>query len=148
MKHKIFLVPVCGLIFFLLGFSNDLNVQHFPNASLAGKYHYEYDHCQDPKVKNKADCKCAWGQSWPEEKLLVLDQNGTFVLEQLKPQGGFEVLPVNGKWERAEDGVLILSGRQFEGTDYAYYFLKTFSIFNGNLIEKNSLAKAPWIKQN
>ena len=156
MRHKIFLFPTFGLVFFLLGFSNDLNVHQFSNTSLAGKYHYEYDHCKtDPKSKNDEDCISGW--HFIEEKLLLLNEDGTFVLEQLQPQGGFEVLPVKGRWNVSAEGVLFLSGAQYYETEYLYFFEKIFSTFNGYIIEKDNRKQknrkksnpiVPWIKQN
>jgi hypothetical protein len=145
MKNKLFLSA--GFFF------SFLSAYCFSADSLAGKYLYKYQHQKSNSIKQKQTVISGWDYNAEDRtELLTLNANGTFEMERISPQGGFWVVPVTGSWKISAEGVLILSGPQYYDGDYLYFFQKTFSIFNGNLTEKNSENKkskppVPWIKQ-
>ncbi|MBC7861949.1 MAG: hypothetical protein IAF38_03190, partial [Bacteroidia bacterium] len=131
MKNKIFLAAA-----FLFSF---LSVYCFSADPLAGKYLYKYEPLKTGHhKKGKHYPVVGWDYNDEDRtELLTLNPDGTFILEWLAPLGGPEFLPPKGKWKTTAEGVLVLWGDQYYENEYLYYFEKTFSIFKGNLIERD-----------
>lgn len=98
--------------------------------NLPGKYRLVF-HSNPPP-------KSGWDYNYREE-LMVLTTDSNFIIERVRPQGGFQVVPQTGTWTYTNDKVILDSGREF-------IFVKNGLIEPCNK-ERNDLSNVLWKKE-
>lgn len=115
------------LAFFQVQQGNDTNV--------TGQYRLKYS----PKTHTSS----GWDiHSVILEELLTLREDSIFVIERIRPQGGFEVLPQTGHWQ-IKNNVLVLTGDR-----YPRFFEKAAHGLREPNCERAELRNVLWRKED
>lgn len=124
------LIPM--LIITLFACSEQVSMDINKIENIEGKYRLSY--------YPEAELETTWDYNKIQrEELLTIKNDSTFVLERIHPQGGFEIVPMDGTWKIIESKLVLNSTRIFDiGNEY---------IKETKCSERDDLSNIHWKKE-